>query len=429
MVATSLPFWMHQSSRVMSPFPDHPALRADPPASDASSGDGQEQPAPFAAWHPRVEFCDAQAVQAHERAWAALATRALEPNVFLEPGFALPALRHFPPAQRPGFLLVWSADAAGRSILIGLCAVRSSPGAFGPRVTTAWIHEQATTSVPMLDRDRAGEALDRILDDLARRRPDCTGLLLQGVMVDGALMRLLDDRHRRVIELERRERVVLRRPEEGDAVSRHATARRAKEMRRQARRLGDNGVWAYRSAQSVDEVRAATERFLDLEARGWKGGRGTALLNDAGLAAFTRAMTRRLARAGLCRVDTLEIDGQPAAMGVMLRSGDRAFYWKTSYDERWGRHSPGKLLAAMLGQAQLGDPDVALTDSCAQPNHPMIGHVWGDRTIVADVIVAAAAADPRRLAGCVRVIRMWRGSRAAAKGVRNLLRRALQRQA
>ena len=427
MVATSLPFWMQQSSRVMSPFPDFPVLRAPLPTMDESRSSSPDAQAidPTCRLRLTSEFCDAKTISSHERAWTALAARALEPNVFLEPGFALPALRHFPPAQWPGFLLVWGADQAGTRSLVGLCALRPTTAIVGPKVTTAWIHDLATTGAPMLDRDRAGEALDVMLDALARRSPDWSGLLLQGVAQEGALMALLADPRRQTIDLERRERVVLRRPPPAAvATARHASARRAKDMRRQARRLQEQGAWTHTSARTPDEVRSATERFLDLEARGWKGGRGTALLNHPGLAAFTRAMTRRLARVGLCHIDTLSVGGQPAAMGVMLRSGDRAFFWKTAYDERFSRYSPGKQLADRMGKAQLADPGLALTDSCAVPGHPMIGHVWGDRMAVVDLLVAGPAVEPSALARAARLHRLGRRCRSLAKSLRDALRRA-----
>ncbi len=428
MVATSLPFWMQHPSRAMSPFSADSAMRLGPSVAPGERGPtAQDLFRADPASGLSIEVCDAQAVVAYEQAWGALADRALEPNVFLEPGFALPAIRHFPPAQRPAFLLVWRDEGAGRADLVGLCALRTRKTTLGLSMSTGWTHDQATLSAPLLDRDRAGDALALILDFLARRAVDWSGLLLQGVALDGPLMTLMAERGLRTAVVEQRVRTVLRRPEvaAGGGERQPAGSKQAKELRRQKRRLADDGAVAYRSARSVDDVRLATEQFLHLEARGWKGGRGTALLSDAGLAAFTRAMTRQLARSGRCRIDTLTIGGQPAAMGIVLQSGNRSFFWKTTYDEQWKRFSPGKQLADMMRQVQLSDPTVTVTDSCAVPDHPMIGHVWSDRMSVADLLVAGAGVAPARLQRAVRVVRFARTCRGVAKTAYGIVRRAL----
>lgn len=422
MVATSLPFWMHHPSRTMSHFSTDKAVSAEAEARGGTSTTGRS-----AAGQPIVvEIVESDVVTHYEAAWSALAARALEPNVFAEPGFALPAMLHFAPAERPHVVLVWSDDEAGNPVLVGLCALRKRGRLQRSHSTAAWHHEQATVAAPLLDRDRAPEVLEALLDWFAARSAQWGGLALQGIASDGALMRLLSEPGRyQVAVLARRTRAVLRHASAGKASG--PAPKHLKEMRRQRRRLADTGVLAFASARSLDEVKAATERFLDLEARGWKGGRGTALLNDPGLAAFTRAMTRRLARQGLCHIDSLDIEGRPAAMGIVIGSGDRAYFWKTAYDEAQHRYSPGKQFADLLGEAQLAEQDVALTDSCAIAGHPMIDRLWTDRMTVVDLLVAGRQTSPSSLERAARTIGLWRGLRQSAKGLRDKVRALLKR--
>ena len=44
-------------------------------------------------------------------------------------------------------------------------------------------------------------------------------------------------------------------------------------------------------------------------------------------------------------LDALTVDGRPVAMGIVLRSRDRAFFWKIAYDEAFAAQSPGVQLA------------------------------------------------------------------------------------
>ncbi len=412
MVATSLPFWMQHPSRTMLPFLAHPpAARADGSAPRAP------RPRP-AMWQSAlvVELCEARAIETHGEAWADLARRAAEPNVFLEPGFAMPAVLHFPPSRRPTFLLCWDGSESEAPMLVGLLALQAEAAPW-VSVAVAWQDPQWVCSAPLLDRTKGAQALDAMLGWLAGNRRFRGGLLVQGVAVGGPLMRLLtDDGRRQVAVLDTRSRATLDPHANGEGPD----AKRRKELRRQKRRLG--ATVEVVSAHGGEEVRVATERFLDLEARGWKGARRTALLNDARLATFTRTMTRLMAARGLCRIDTLLVDGAPAAMGIVLRSGDRGFFWKTAFDETRRRHSPGKQLALAISDLQRADPSLALTDSCAVPDHPMIDGMWAGRMDVADILVACPGSNDAPFERAAKALRLGRAARSMAKRLVGRLR-------
>ncbi len=412
MVATSLPFWLHHPSRTMSNFSAETAWGAGASARPTEVG----RPRPLGD-DLVVERVDVEVMAAHEAAWRDLVGRALEPNVFLEPGFALPAARLFAPARRPSFVLIWASGNAGTTDLIGLCPVQRTHGGFSAPFVTVWTHDQATTSIPLLDRERGAEALEALLAWAVGAQVGSCGLLLGSVAAEGPLARLLADRARcRCATVEQRTRAVLPHAEvSGEPAPQGLASKRAKEMRRQHRRLSEDGRLEFRSARSVEDVRAAAEHFLDLEARGWKGVRGTALLLDPALAAFTRTMTRLLARDGKCRIDSLVLDDRPVAMGIVLQSGNRAYFWKTAYDEAQGTRSPGKQLAVMLTAAQLDDRRIELTDSCAAPDHPMIDRIWPARMAVADILVAPSGKAPPLFARAVRDLVLRRRCRQAAK--------------
>jgi hypothetical protein len=170
--------------------------------------------------------------------------------------------------------------------------------------------------------------------------------------------------------------------------------KRLKEWSRQMRRLKERGAIGSRIVS--DE--AAVEKFLALEAKGWKGAQHTALGDDAGLAAFTRSMLANLSQEGKLAIHLLERDGEALAIGLMLRSGDRAFYWKTAYDETYADYSPGVQLTLELSRAQQRDATIAATDSCAIEGHPMIDRLWTARLALVDCVIATRSGSVRRLA-------------------------------
>ncbi len=366
----------------------------------------------------RVERIAAAAVGDHLAAWTALCERALEGNIFLEPGFALPLFRHVRPAGRSDILVVWADDGPGRSErMVGLLPVRCPRFARGG-LAIGLRDEMVASGTPLLDRERAPAAFAAMLDWLAHLSSRPAALLLTGVPADGAFMRevagTLDPARPRAVVASHR-RAVLRRVGGGDNVLSLASAKTRKERKRQRRRLAEQGERAYVSARPPAAVARAIECFLSLERKGWKGQRGTALAADASLAAFTRAMAGAMGREGKCRIDALQIDGQPVAMGIVLTSGGCAHFWKTAFDEDLATLSPGVQFAIDLAEAQLADGDVDLTDSCAIPDHPMIDKLWPDRMPIVDLAIGVHGRGTLFFALRIRAERLRRSARAWVK--------------
>ena len=372
-----------------------------------------------------VEAVSYQVAATHHVAWADLARRLIEPNVFLDPSFVLPAVQHFAMARRPAFVLVWDESRGEHDRLIGLCPMLFPRAFLGSTIATAWIHEQASIGAPLIDRVMSIETLDLVLDWLCREQPHVTGLMIPKLRQDGPVLALLKTRAtmtgRQLRLFDEHERAMLPGgPAGAQALERAFSPKKLKDLRRQRRRLAEAGKLEYRSARSVEDVRAATEQFLAMEAAGWKGRRGTALLADPGLTAFTRAMTRLLAREGKCRIDTLEVDGAPVAMGIVLHAGGCAYLWKIAYDERFKLASPGVQFVLDVAKAQLEEEGIAFTDSCAIPDHPMIDHIWRERLSIADALLATAPAQSRRFA-------LGAAGESARRGLREMAKRALYR--
>ena len=341
-----------------------------------------------------VEAVGYQVAATHFEAWNDLLARVIEPNVFLEPCFVLPAVQHFALARRPAFLLVWDERNGERDRLVGLCPVMLPRLPLGGAMARAWMHEQAALGTPLIDRSRAIETLDLMLDWLRRENPGINGLMFPKLRHDGPVLALLRNRAiltgRELRLFGEHQRAMLSGGALGlAAMARALSPKKLKDLRRQRRRLADGGKLVFTSARSPEEVRAAAEKFLVMEAAGWKGRRGTALLADPALTTFTRTMTRLLARDGKCRIDTLEVGGKPAAMGIILESGGYAYLWKIAYDESLAMTSPGVQLVMDLTRLQLADEGIAFTDSCAIPGHPMIDHVWRERLPITDALVSA----------------------------------------
>jgi CelD/BcsL family acetyltransferase involved in cellulose biosynthesis len=324
--------------------------------------------------------------------WQDLVAQAIEPNVFLEPSFAIPLFLHCGSQKSVRFLLTWAQDEANSPHrLIGLLPV-SFPNRFLSCFARSPSHPLAPLGTPLFDRERGAEALRHMMHWFRKYYPGVRGFVFSLVPKDGPFFAVLRQQAEATQDKLRifreHKRAVLSKEIGSESFpKRFISTKRRNNYRQQRQQLNRNGEVTYRTLTNAAEIRGTAEAFLSLEFKGWKGLRRTALLAASSETTFFRTMTRLMALEGKCHIHTLDLGDKPIAMGVVLKSGNTDFYWKTTYDERFARFSPGVQLTLELTQTQLTTPSVSLTDSCAIPNHPMMDHIWRERITMANVFL------------------------------------------
>lgn len=325
--------------------------------------------------------------------WRNLHARAIEPNAYYDPLWALPVAQHAPGRGGAMALLAWDRDQ-----LTGLMPVRWAKRALSLPVPllVSW-NAYAPFSVPLLERDCAVDAAGALID--AAKAAGARALLLQTIATGGpafaAIRTALEQRGLAADIMRSFRRAGLDATQNADTVLRDTlSAKKLKELRRQRHRLEDAGAVSFEVASTPDRIGCALEAFLALEARGWKGARGTALVKDAGNAAFIREAAPALAARGQFEIASLIRNGDTLASGLVLRDAGRAFFFKIAMDETQARTSPGVQLTLELTKHLCADPDIAFADSTADAEHPMIDHIWRERIAMADVFVQLSPRDP-----------------------------------
>jgi CelD/BcsL family acetyltransferase involved in cellulose biosynthesis len=322
--------------------------------------------------------------------WRDLAARAAEPNVFYDPDFALAAAPVF--GRWVEAMLVWSADPPRR--LLGLFPFTISRRRYGLKLPllVGWTHRFAPLGTPLVDRDACTEAIAAFLDHMAGDEALPKRLLLPLLNETGpvarALQTALPDRGGVRAPFGRHCRAVLRPgADRAGYIERAIGAKRRKELRRQRRRLAEMGPLSFALASAPDEVAAALQDFLALEAGGWKGRAGTALAQDADVRRFVEAAIGALAARGAVQVARLSCRSRPIACVLTLMSGNVAWSWKVAYDESFAAFSPGVQAFLDLTEALLANNELADVDSCAVADHPMIDHLWRERLSLGDWLI------------------------------------------
>jgi CelD/BcsL family acetyltransferase involved in cellulose biosynthesis len=328
--------------------------------------------------------------------WRALAERAIEPNAYYLPDWELAV--NASAAARTGASALAAFNEAPPARLIGLMPVVSLWRAYKiPLRALVSAHPYGTFCTPLIDRDMANDAAAQLLQQA--RTAGARALILREVSLDGPAMRAFTDVLAReglaARVLQSHVRACLDATGDGEALLRDALGgKKLKELRRQRHRLAEHGAVHFDVARSPADVAIAIETFLALEASGWKGERGTALLQVEGDVAFIRRATKALAETGQCEIVTLRAGHTPVAAGLVLRHQARAFFFKLGVDERFAKYSPGVQLTLDLTRHLCADPSIASADSTASPDHPMINPIWRGRFAIGDVLIPLRRHDP-----------------------------------
>src|SRR3984957_4305461 len=401
-----------------------PNLALDGAASAIASARRATVAARYAANSLTVEWRSLGELLSIEDEWRELAARALEPNVFYEPAFALEAAAVF--GASAGAVLVWSGTAPRK--LLGFFPARIETRRYGVRlpVLTGWTHPYAPLGTPLVEREAAEPVIAAWLAHIADNKA-LPGIVLlpyvRPVSPFAAELHTILQRGRiPAVDLNVHERAML--APRGDRllyVERTLGQHKQKEMRRLVRRLGDVGALLFTTATEPEAVASAIEDFFELEVRGWKGEAGYAAVFHDDVRRFMKNAVTALAAQGKAAINRIFIDGRAIAAAITLRSGDTAWFWKIAYDENFAPYSPGVVLTLAVTEDLIEDETLHRTDSCATANHPMINHIWRERLELADRLIGVGATATF---GSVRGMEQLRGlSISAAKSVREWFHR------
>jgi len=117
-------------------------------------------------------------------------------------------------------------------------------------------------------------------------------------------------------------------------------------LRNRERRLRTLGEVTFEVARGGTAQRAALEVFYALEASGWKGERGTAIVKQTSVKAFYDRLVGRTAPQTW--IPLLLVSGRPAAAQLIRVCGRTLFMLKTAYNPAFSPYAPGQLLTAYL---------------------------------------------------------------------------------
>jgi len=333
---------------------------------------------------PRLDVAPWRSAWPDEADWHQLSEAASEPNPFFESWLLGPALEAFDPAGR---VLLAALRIDGQ--LAGIVPLRFSSTYYGHPLPhlTVWLHPNAFCGVPLIARGFEAMFWSALLDWVDDHASAAAFLHLpimpEDSAPDTALTEISRDGARAAGVVARSERALLASPlSPGEYYEEALPNKKRKELRRQARRLGELGTLTVERAETPQAASRFADDFLALEAASWKGRAGSSLADDAACERFFRLGLVGAAERGRFEGLSLTLDTRPIAMLASFLTPPGAFSFKTTFDADYARYSPGVLLQKENLDLLQRD-GIAWCDSCAAPDHPMIDHFWrGQRSVV-----------------------------------------------
>lgn len=321
--------------------------------------------------------------------WDALTAHAAEPNPFFESWFVLPAAQGLDPDEAVQLVRF---EIAGRPA--GLVPLTRQPRYYGhpiPHLAT-WVHDNCFLGAPLVAAGDERAFWMALLDWADRHAGSALFLHLRRMPLSGpvygALQEILTETGRQSSLVQREERALLSSRLDAKAYFEASlTAKKRKELRRQQTRLAELGELSVERLRNEDGLGAWIDEFLALELAGWKGQAGSALASESANARHFAACLHGAAQCGRLERLALRLDGKAIAMLVNFLTPPGAYSFKTTFDERYARFSPGVLLQRE-NLTLLDDEAIAWTDSCAGADHPMIERIWRERRAIGSLSIA-----------------------------------------
>jgi len=349
--------------------------------------------------------------------WRTIGREALDPNPFFGPDFLRPYLDHVGPKSVQ--LLVVREGGAGRWLLAAPVGKRRPGLVLSANAT--WATEYAPLGTPLIHP----EATDRTVRLFLSAGADPGGLFavphlpLSSKSAD----RLTAVMPQSTVIFSRGARASHGAQAKGKAQLAEAdSGKRRKEMRRLMRRLGDHGKARFTSVSGPAAIQGF-EAFLHLEAAGWKGRSGTALLSLPETAAFSRLAVDGTTAADGVRIDQLWAGDTLVAALVLFRDGGKVFSWKIAFDEDYARYSPGAQIALQALRENLESPGFKGADSLAIPGHTMIEPLWRGRLETGTLLFAEGTLSGLKQTLCTADVKLEQMLRQAARMVKQRLSR------
>ena len=132
---------------------------------------------------------------------------------------------------------------------------------------------------------------------------------------------------------------------------------------------------------AAEDMSAAVTAYGEIESAGWKGQRGSAIHGDNAQGRFYTDLMKRFAERGDARVFHLLMNDSVVASRMVVQGGSSAVILKTTYDEKFSRYAPGRVLLAAVLERLFEDERLGQVEFYTKANADQLQWATGTRMI------------------------------------------------
>ncbi|MEM9603437.1 MAG: GNAT family N-acetyltransferase [Pseudomonadota bacterium] len=370
----------------------------------------------------RVEVCRAHDASPDTLArWEALLPLAAEDNLNFAPT-PFYALLEANGDDAASLALLWQGDT-----LVGVWPFRVRKAFNLPvrQLATYYDSSHMMSSVPLLHADHVDGAVEAFLSWVHRDADvdlfgfdEVTGKSGIAEAIDASAARLGYSVERYAAY----ERAVLERSTVSfeTYLQQSTSGKRRNTLKRKRKKIQAFGTWTVRcfspSSTAVDagttsvtataDWQTLLQDLIDVEARSWKAGHGSAIACNPGVKAFVTALCDYAASTGRLYLIAAYLDDKPVAAQLGLINDNEVMIYKLGYDDQFKAHSPGLLLTYdMICHAMQCEPRLGI-DSCGDPAVRLYAETLQQRRAIWKARYGTPALRARLVHGGIRLARL-----------------------
>jgi hypothetical protein len=331
----------------------------------------------------RVIRVNADLTDGDREAWAALAQRASEPNPFHEPDAVVAAARHLPTGDTIKLAVVENDDRFFACLPVQHVRRhwrdQSEPSY---QFATTEVRRMNYLGTPLFDTSKGVEPMTVLLETLVEEcRSEGSvaaefGDVAAGGTVDSYLREAAAGLGLKLDVIHTFDRGLLRREEiiDGEALHSGKTLRNLRSKKRAMGRALEGEVTV---KDRFDDESIA--EYIRIEESGYKAETGNAMTSVPGEPQQFAEMCHAFAAAGRFHLLSLMVDSTTTAMMGWVTARDSVFQFKWSYDSRYAKFSPGKLIHLEAIERFQNETDAELLETCTAPNNHFVLGMYKSR--------------------------------------------------
>jgi hypothetical protein len=294
----------------------------------------------------------------HVSQWDQLAWRAPQKIPNLLPAWIDAFLRHkLTPNERWFCSFAYFGDR-----LVGVLPIIVTPH---PLLGSSWpilrtpLDVHTPSGDVLLDRDYAAAAFKALMIEVGSQVPNHVGLDFKAVRSNSSVWEALEDGvDGYLMRRGLRSRWSLLKVDGAFNAYQASLGKIRENVRRGRRKLEKRGVVSVEMRKGADASEDFFAEFLALEAYGWKGRNGTAMLNDSNVVAFYTTLIRNFAAQGYWEWHAIRVDSQLVVAGMGARCGAGLMLPKYTFNEDFADCMPGSLLIGEIVKDAFARPEL-----------------------------------------------------------------------